>query len=121
MDVNHLKSIAEIYKHNVKELEKVYDTKTNNIDEIIDEICSALKECEKQIEDEHKKVYVTDEYENKVRSFTNTLVYSIIKNGIYKELKDNSSYNKLLCQRHVAYSFYHCINSEEADDITLCL
>lgn len=46
MDVNHLKSIAEIYKHNVKELEKVYDTKTNNIDEIIDEICSALKECE---------------------------------------------------------------------------
>ncbi len=55
MDVNHLKSIAEIYKHNAKELEKVYDTKTNNIDEIIDEICSALKECEKQIEDEHKK------------------------------------------------------------------
>ena len=53
-----------------------------------------------------KKVYVTDEYENEVRSFTNTLVYSIIENGIYKELKDNSSYNKLLCQRHVAYSFY---------------
>ena len=96
MDVNHLKSIAEIYKHNVKELEKVYDTKTNNIDEIIDEICSALKECEKQIEDEHKKVYVTDEYENKVRSFTNTLVYSIIKNGIYKELKDNNYKDKQL-------------------------
>ncbi len=119
MDVNDLKLIAALYKHNVKELEKVYDTKTNNIDEIIDEICSVLKECEKQIEDEHKKVYVTDEYENEVRSFTNTLVYSIIENGIYKELKDNSSYNKLLCQRHVAYSFYHCINSEEADDITL--
>lgn len=55
MDVNDLKLIAALYKHNVKELEKVYDTKTNNIDEIIDEICSVLKECEKQIEDEHKK------------------------------------------------------------------
>jgi len=42
MDVNDLKLIAALYKHNVKELEKVYDTKTNNIDEIIDEICSVL-------------------------------------------------------------------------------
>lgn len=63
---------------------------------------------EKAIEEEHKKSFVTDDYENGVRSFAIQVVQALIP--YHEELKNDSNYMGVVAQKHMAYAFYHLLN-----------
>ena len=63
---------------------------------------------EEAIQKEHKKRFVTDDYENGVRQFAIVMVRTLFPE--YDALKTNELYIKLLTQRHMAYAYFHCLN-----------
>lgn len=63
---------------------------------------------EEAIQEEHKKRFVTDDYENGVRQFAIVMVRTLFPE--YDALKTNELYIKLLTQRHMAYAYFHCLN-----------
>lgn len=107
-----------LHRKELTELQDVYNVKFENIGAFFSAINTALKKCEETIEKEHKKPYITDDYENEVRSFTNCLVDSIFRLNNYIELKKIQEYAALLKQRHMAYSFYHFIYNKTLEDLS---
>ncbi|TCI99583.1 hypothetical protein, partial [Cytobacillus praedii] len=62
---------------------------------------------EEAIEEENKKTFRTDTYENNVRHFATQLVISMAP--YHKKLETYEGYRNLLGQRHVAYGFYSAL------------
>ena len=117
-----IENIKEIIKLKTKSIPEIYDSfiaHLNNNENVIIALFNALKKGEEIIEKKHTEKYVTDDYENDVRRFTSELVSGIIRNKYYKKYKEREDYKKLLCQKHMAYSYYHFINTQNTESESL--
>lgn len=74
----------------------------------IDSLLSFLEQEEEAIDEEHKKPFVTDIYENDLRAFTDQVIIILIP--LHSQLEKYENYKCLLRQRHIAFSFYHIVN-----------
>lgn len=72
-----------------------------------------FEEEEKVIQKEHKKSYVTDDYENGVRWFAANLMSFLI--SCHEWIKANRNYKALCRNRHAAWGYYHTINTKGYD------
>ena len=81
------------------------------MDEYFQVLQGIFKEEEKVIEMKRGKPYVSDDYENGVRSFAIALTMRLMEDFI--NLKERTSYIELLGQMHMAYAFYHLLNEKE--------
>lgn len=86
-----------------------YKTKSD----ILRFLYTVLKANEVQIEKEHEKNYVTDDYENCVRAFAVEAFRILLKSNeiFFKEDRDTAI--KLLSQRHIAWAVYHIQETEK--------
>lgn len=82
-----------------------------SVDEYFQVLQGIFKEEEKVIEMKRGKPYVSDDYENGVRSFAIALTMRLMEDFI--NLKERTSYMELLGQMHMAYAFYHLLNEKE--------
>lgn len=73
---------------------------------------------EKAIEREQNAPYVTDNYENNVRFFALCLMQELIPT--FERFKSEDAYLELLCQKHMAYSFYNLMERGEEHE-GLCM
>ncbi len=92
-------------KRNAEELE--------SLAEVLGLLSGIFREEEKAIENERKKPYVTDDYENRVRDFAGYLISTLLQN--HEALDGMASYVELLGQKHMAYAFYHLLNAGDID------
>lgn len=99
-------------KHKKQILEDTYVKRINintTPDQVIHILCKLFKKIESNIEDEHKKSFVTDTYENGIMNFATELMKIILKyHTIFLKCAD---YKRLLNQRHIAYAIYNLFNN----------
>lgn len=86
-------------------VDAIFDVQFNDYESILQALLLGLKKEELVIAEEHNRSYVTDNYENGLRWFTNRLCVVLAKE--YDRLKDCNGLEALLNQRHIAYSCYH--------------
>ena len=85
--------------------------KTNS--DILRFLYTVLKINEVQIEKEHEKNYVTDDYENCVRAFAVEVFRILLKSNEIFFTEDRDTVIKLLSQRHIAWAAYHIPETEK--------
>lgn len=85
--------------------------KTNS--DILRFLYTVLKINEVQIEKEHEKNYVTDDYENCVRAFAVEALGILLKANEIFFKEDRDTVIKLLSQRHIAWAAYHIQETEK--------
>ena len=85
--------------------------KTNS--DILRFLYTVLKINEVQIEKEHEKNYVTDDYENCVRAFAVEVFRILLKSNEIFFTEDRDTVIKLLSQRHIAWAVYHIQETEK--------
>ena len=117
MNINNIKSIIELKTKDIPQVYEEFEQRINTGESAIMALISALKRGEEIIEEEHKKKYITNDYENDLIGFTKDIISYIISNKYYIKHKKNEGYKELLCQKHMAYSYYHYIN-EHSQNMT---
>ena len=85
--------------------------KTNS--DIVNFLYIALIKNEVQIDEEHKKNYVTDDYENCVRAFAVEALIILLKANEIFFKEDREGVIELLSQRHMAWAVYHIQETEK--------
>lgn len=107
-----IKKIQEILYAYADQVSKGYELwqqkRPKTVEELLVFLCELFRVEEKAIEEEHKKSFVTDDYENGVRSFAIQTVQALIP--YHEELKNDSNYMGVIAQKHMAYAFYHLLN-----------
>lgn len=105
-------TILTLYKEKIRTHEyvnRIYPDTTPN--KAIHICVKMFEKIEANILAEHRKNYVTDDYENEVIYFTAQLVRVILENrNIFEKCAE---YKKLLGQRHVAYAIYDMLYKKE--------
>lgn len=107
-----IKKIQEILYAYADQVSKGYELwqqkRPKTVEELLVFLCELFRVEEKAIEEEHKKSFVTDDYENGVRPFAIQVVQALIP--YHEELKNDSNYMRLVTQKHMAYAFYYLLN-----------
>lgn len=84
-----------------------------SVNGVIQLLINLFEKEEKAIEMERNKPYVTDNYENGVRSFATVLIRGLMKYNLI--LGETAEYTGLLGQKHMAYAFYHLLDINDID------
>lgn len=107
--IKEIQVLLEVYANQVPKGYELWQKKRpETVEELLAFLCELFREEEKEIEEEHKKSFVTDDYENGVRAFAIQIVKALIPH--YEQLKNDSTYMRLVAQKHMAYAFYHLLN-----------
>lgn len=103
--VKDILQLAELYKEDIpKGFQILSERNPQNLDALCDALCALFDEEEKMIQKEHEQIYVTNVYENRVRSFASILMGDLI--SFHEKLKEYEKYKVLCGKRHVAYGYY---------------
>ncbi|WP_337034160.1 AAA family ATPase [Paenibacillus illinoisensis] len=119
--ISNIKETIKNFKDYIPKGNKLFDGIENmDIDKLLSTLKDVFDQEEKAILAENKNKYTTDTYENNFIFFTRQLIISLISS--HNKLKGKDVYNKLIRQRHIAYSFYinleyNAITSEKGDEI----
>lgn len=81
-----------------------------DVDDLMDLLVELFNKEEDEIRKEHEKKFVTDDYEDGVRSFATRLMECLLP--FHNQLKDRESYKALCRKRHIGYGYYNLINNE---------
>uniref|UniRef100_UPI0022E4C736 hypothetical protein n=1 Tax=Enterocloster aldenensis TaxID=358742 RepID=UPI0022E4C736 len=80
-------------------------------------LCRIFDEEEKEIENEHQKSFVTDDYEKGVMSFAIDLDRALFLGQAsaldQNKKKPDKTYKELYARRHMAYAFFHNLDMKE--------
>lgn len=126
MNDNKIKKIISILvknKENVHEGYRLWVRRGKEYpktqEELIAFLCEIFEAEEKAIERERNRPYVTNDYENGVRGFAIALMAGLL--GNYGTVDEMRSYVQLLGLRHMAYAFYHMLNTNYKDTYVITL
>ncbi len=115
--INKIIMILEMYKDCIPKGYRLWERrktgKLESLAELLGFLGDIFREEEMAIEEERKKTYVTDDYENGVRRFAISLLKKLLEN--HEKLDGMSSYVDLLGQKHMAYAFYHLLDADSID------
>lgn len=115
--IRQIKTIIETYRAYIPQGYQLWKRRNaedlESLAEMLGVLGDMFREEEKVIENERKKPYVTDDYENSVRSFAGYLISTLLEN--HEALDGMASYVELLGQKHMAYAFYHLLNAGDID------
>ncbi len=81
-----------------------------DVDDLMNFLVELFNKEEEEIRKEHEKKFVTDDYEDGVRSFATRLMERLLP--FHNQLKDRESYKALCRKRHIGYGYYNLINNE---------
>lgn len=81
-----------------------------DVDDLMNFLVELFNKEEEEIRKEHEKKFVTDDYEDGVRSFATMLMRHLLP--FHNQLKDRESYKALCRKRHIGYGYYNLINNE---------
>ena len=113
--INKIKELVNTYKERVPKgsllLEKM---PIKDVDDMIHFLLELFNKEEDEIRKEHEKKFVTDYYENGVRSFATVLMKHLLP--FHNQLKDRESYQMLCRKRHIGYGYYNVINNKRFKD-----
>lgn len=106
--------IKDLVKQNGALVTKGYELmvgrEISGINELLEFLLELFRLEELEIENQHNKTYVTDDYENGVRRFAIELVQIFDKYDAFDDLENRENFTKLLSQKHVAYGFFSALN-----------
>lgn len=115
-----INEIIEIIEENKNYIPKGYEllerrkaVNPESLAELLEFLGCIFEEEEEAIENERKKRYVTDLYENGVRNFAIALLEVLLKN--HECLDGMMAYVELLGQKHMAYAFYYLLDTNSVD------
>lgn len=101
-----------MYQENIPQSSRLLaESIINTNEDLLSFLVRLFEEEEKAIELEHRKSYVTDDYENGVKSFAVVLI--IVLRAYVEELKQSPNFETLYGKRHVAYGYFCVRNRDE--------
>lgn len=111
---NRIINLITAHKEDVpKGFQLLEENSPESRSEALEFLVKIFEEEGKVIQAEHKKPYVTDDYENGVRRFAADLMSFLI--SCHEWIKANKNYKALCRNRHVAWGYYHTVNAAGYD------
>ena len=117
--IKKIKMLVMLNKDQVPKGSLLWNKKPiKDVDDLMDFLVELFNKEEDEIRKEHEKKFVTDDYEDGVRSFATMLMRHLLP--FHNQLKDRESYKALCRKRHIGYGYYNLINNEhfEGEEIS---
>ncbi len=109
--IKKIKMLVMLNKDQVPKGSLLWNKKPiKDVDDLMDFLVELFNKEEDEIRKEHEKKFVTDDYEDGVRSFATMLMRHLLP--FHNQLKDRESYKALCRKRHIGYGYYNLINNE---------
>ena len=110
--IDRIKIIIESRKTNLRIGYAIsQNTLVENEDQLCRLLCRIFDEEQKEIDKEHQKPFVTDDYEKGIMSFAIDLDQALFRNQ--GEIASAKTYRTLYTRRHMAYAFFHNLDNLE--------
>ena len=109
--IKKIKMLVMLNKDQVPKGSLLWNKKPiKDVDDLMNFLVELFNKEEEEIRKEHEKKFVTDDYEDGVRSFATWLMERLLP--FHNQLKDRESYKALCRKRHIGYGYYNLINNE---------
>ena len=109
--IENILSYVELHKDQVPYgYHAMHKKKIENVGEVLVSLTELFKVEEREIEKMKPNVSETRDYEDAVRKFAIPLVKILLSE--FRKLRKYADYRELMRQKHVAYAFFHVLNTD---------